>query len=1105
MLQTDEHSLTGQDADGSTTTRRVVHQAERATIPRRIQLLGNFSLFVDDQPVAAFSKPRLQSLLAYLLLHRATPQPRLHLAFLFWPDTSEKQAQTNLRNLLYLLRKSLPEAERCLDFSINTVQWRADAPYWCDVVEFEQAIAQAVRSDNPQARCKALHHAAEFYGGDLLPMLYDDWIAPQRLRLQQEFIATLEQLIVSLIDGQEYNRALAYGQRLLQATPLREESYRTLIRLHELNQDRASALYVYHTCVRVLERELEIEPSPITQALYTQLLQPPEQGSYTMPMAVAATVAVQPAFIGRRREQRYLQTAWMRAAQGQAHLVLIRGEAGIGKTRLAEELLMQVAREGNATARARAYATSGTLAYAPLVEWLQTPILRAGLRQLAPVWQSELTRLLPELLVEEPTLPRPEPLPAGRQRQRLFEAITYALLSVGKPLLLFFDDLQWSEQETLDYLHYLLMRHAQAQLFIVASVQSEALDEDRPVYRWQAGLARHGRLSEIELDLLNRDETTELAAAVAVHALDGEMLQQLYVETAGLPLFVIEAVRARLLAEPGETQESADIRVEDATLPAAVRAVIQTRLAQLTQETRELLGMAAVIGREFTFDVLVRASRLDESSLIRRLDELWRRRMIREQGAAAYDFVHGKLREVAYAALGLLQRKQMHRQVAEALEQIHGADHAPISGQLAFHYEHGGVPTQAVRYYQIAGEIARQLHTNGEALRHYRNAIRLWPSAYPNMASKAELARLYEQMGDIMAIIGEIAATRAAYQQALDLLPSSDVVWRAELLPKLGHVWEREYQYDQALAYYTQAESLLQEQPQRNEQWWQTWLQIQLERMWACYWLNRYEQAEQLAQQLAPVVENTGTPGQRISFFMALGTTLLRRHRFAIATEPVTSCRRALAVSLAWGEPGYIAWSRFGLGFCLLWQGGLDEAEEQMCAALESARQRGDVVHQARCLTYLTVLQRKRGEVTETENHAQRSLAAAKSAHTTEYIGTAHANLAWVSWQRGDSEAVRSHARQALALWDALPKGHSSCAFQWTALTPLMALDLAQDELAGAVTCAHRMLEPSQQALPALLTTRLVQAVTAWDEANPQAARTHLAVALDLARRFAYL
>jgi tetratricopeptide (TPR) repeat protein len=238
---------------------------------------------------------------------------------------------------------------------------------------------------------------------------------------------------------------------------------------------------------------------------------------------------------------------------------------------------------------------------------------------------------------------------------------------------------------------------------------------------------------------------------------------------------------------------------------------------------------------------------------------------------------------------------------------------------------------------------------------------------------------------------------------------------------------------------------------------------------------------------------------------MVLSTIAARRQRYGQSKEWVESNRRALAISLTWNEPGHIAWSRFGLGFALLWNGGLDEAEQQMQAALLTAQQRGDVVHQARCLTYITLVYRRRGNVAEAVSYAQRSLQAAENAHTTEYVGTAHANLAWVAWQRGEQAQAKQHALQAIDLWATLPKAHGSCAFQWTALMPLMALHMAQSEMADAIKCARVLLDPAQQQLPALLSGRLTQAISAYDAADLGAAQTHLTIALDLARRFAYL
>jgi DNA-binding SARP family transcriptional activator len=237
-----------------------------------IRLLGDFSLIYGDEPVAGINTPRLHSLLAFLVLHRDAPQLRQHLAFLFWPDTSEAQARTNLRQLLHQLRHALPDANRFVSADANTVCWRPDAAFQLDVAEFERALAVADASERANDQCAGLERAAQLYCADLLPSCYDDWIIPERKRLHLRYRQTLAQLIDLLEARRDYAAAIRYAQHLLQDDPIDEVGYRDLMRLLALNNDRAGALRVYHTCVAVLQRELGIEPSQPTREAYERLL-----------------------------------------------------------------------------------------------------------------------------------------------------------------------------------------------------------------------------------------------------------------------------------------------------------------------------------------------------------------------------------------------------------------------------------------------------------------------------------------------------------------------------------------------------------------------------------------------------------------------------------------------------------------------------------------------------------------------------------------------------------------------------------------------------------------------------------------------------------------
>ena len=378
-----------------------------------IQLLGNFSLTAGGVPVR-IDQPRLQRLLVYLLLHRHHPRPRQQIAFALWPDTNDEQALKNLRTLLTRLRQSLPDLDRYLDAGTYAIQWRHDAACELDVASFETAHATALEAKQRgqiDTEIAALERAAALYNGDLTPGWYDEWLVPERERLRDLHQAALEQLADLLAQTGRLREALGYAQQLLRADPLHEAAYRLLMQFHLKLDDRASALRVYHTCATTLRNELGVDPSLATHALYLRVLTLDDDPAQ-QPQSVAASVAAvstpgATALVGRQAEWETLHRAWQSAASGRAQVVLISGEAGIGKTRLAEELLAWVERQGAATAVARGYASGGSLAYAPVAEWLPSPSMSANIQQLEGIWRSEVARLLPEVLADRPDLPAP--------------------------------------------------------------------------------------------------------------------------------------------------------------------------------------------------------------------------------------------------------------------------------------------------------------------------------------------------------------------------------------------------------------------------------------------------------------------------------------------------------------------------------------------------------------------------------------------------------------------------------------------------------------------------------------------------------------------------
>src|SRR5262245_48052637 len=195
-----------------------------------IHLLGDFRLSYGD-PVDRVNAPRLQALLAYLVLHRHAPQARQHVAFLLWPDTSEAQARSSLRQLVHTLKRTLPDADQFVHTDAQTLQWLGNAPFGLDVAEFEAALSQAdaaERQGDAQGLRVALEQAIAAYLCGLMPSCYDDWIAPEGERLCQAFTEALERLLLLLESQGEPRADMACAQRLVRHDPLREETYRAL-------------------------------------------------------------------------------------------------------------------------------------------------------------------------------------------------------------------------------------------------------------------------------------------------------------------------------------------------------------------------------------------------------------------------------------------------------------------------------------------------------------------------------------------------------------------------------------------------------------------------------------------------------------------------------------------------------------------------------------------------------------------------------------------------------------------------------------------------------------------------------------------------------------
>ena len=754
-----------------------------------ILLLGTFAVRHGGKLVTGLEAPRVQALLAYLLVHRHGPQSRTEMASRFWPETSEQQARTNLRQLLHHLRNALPQADEFIVSGGSSIQWRVESPFELDIEAFRRAVTLAEEADNLTSRLTSLEKAIDLYGGDLLPGCYDDWILSEREQLEQAYLHALAQAALILEDHRDYEAAIGYAQRLLAHDPLHETTYRRLMRLYALNGERASALRVYHTCSTTLRDELGVEPSEATQDAYHQLLQtqiPDILRSGEAPRQVARQKLV-----GRVREWQAMHKAWQQVETGDTHCVLLEGEAGIGKSRLAEEMLVWAEQQGIPTARTRSYATEGKLAYSPVTEWLRSQSLYNALSSLDSMWLTEVARLLPELRLEFPDLPEPEPMTAGWQRRRFYEALARAFFALKRKIVLLLDDIQWCDQDTLEWLQFLFHFASDANtgkgqagdLMLIGAMRPEEVNDSHEVSRLILEWSAHAQMTVIKVAPLSREDTVTLTKQVAGAELDHNQTEAIYRATEGHPLFVVEMVRTMMdrpddapaLSEtlhfgaPGLPASESDSNM--VALPPKVQAVITARLASLSEHARDLACLAATIGREFTFAVLALASDSDESELVQGLDELWQRRIIREQGSHAYDFSHDSIREAAYAGTSQARRRLLHRRVGHALESAYADQIDSYSSQIASHFEKAGLWLRAIEYYSRAAALVIRVYANTEAVHLWRLALNLLRHLPQTTArEEMELSILIAMGAPLVALQGYHASeVRRVYSRAMAL------------------------------------------------------------------------------------------------------------------------------------------------------------------------------------------------------------------------------------------------------------------------------------------------------------------------------------------------
>ena len=791
-----------------------------------LYLLGAPRLEKDGKPVE-FDTRKALALLAYLAV-TGQSHGRDALAALFWADYDQSRARAALRRTLSVLHKAL--GGEALEITRESIGLLPGGPLWSDVAEFHRLLSEPASHPHTQQeicpRClEALGEAARCYRTDFLAGFtlrdspeFDDWQFFHTETLRRELAGALERLTLGFAASGDYQSAIAHARRRLSLDPLDEPAHRQLMQLYAASGQHAAALRQYRECARLLGEELGVQPMDETLRLYKAIKEQRSlAGAASEPTHFAQTqivVSAAPAapplparspsplpLVGRVQELATMQRLYD-GMHTRGHFLVVEGEAGIGKTRLADEFVSRARLRGASVITARCYSGESYLAYAPFIDSLRGGLHAAPTDWHQPLqahWIVEAARLLPELGRLRADLPSATPLNSPGAQTRFFEGVCQVLLALcagALPGVLLVDDLEWADEASLDLLTYLVRRLHGRRLFVLAVWRSEDLPSVHRLRRLLAETLRDGFGSAVQLARLDPASVRELARTVAAGlGLASETLaNRLYEETEGLPFFISEYLAA--LPESARDLES------DWSMPQGVRDILRSRLEAVDEAGLQLLQTAAVIGRSFDFDTLLSASGRSEDETASTLETLVTRGLIRDvepaRGATAgdpvqqliYDFSHEKMRALVYAEISQGRRRLLHQRVAEGLlRHAHGQPGLRrIAAQAAYHFRQGGHLEEAAEYSKLAGEHARALFANAEALTHFQVALAL---GHPNFLE------LEEAIGDLYTLSGDYTAALTSYQTALRHSQAS-VQEIGRLHHKMGDVYHRQGEWDLA-------------------------------------------------------------------------------------------------------------------------------------------------------------------------------------------------------------------------------------------------------------------------------------------------------------------
>jgi DNA-binding SARP family transcriptional activator/tetratricopeptide (TPR) repeat protein len=660
----------------------------------RIQLCGPLVVELDERRVEGALPSRQGRLLfSYLALNAERSVRREELIDCLWPERPPADPSAALNTLVSRLRRAVGAG-----VVEGTGELRLVLPPGAeiDVRVAAEALrrAQAAASDGVWQRAWGPTHAAlAIARRGLLPGVEASWVDRHRRELEDLEFAALE-LVAAIglgLGGAELAAADRASAELVERAPFRESGYRLRMDVLAARGNVAEALRTYEQLRRLLAEELGSTPSPELVTLHARLLRgEPVAGNKIAPPRRSPSRAGSAAFVGRSRELDELDRALGNAQSGSRRLVLLSGEPGIGKTRLAQEVAARAEAAGAAVFWGRCSEGDGAPPF-----WPWTEVLRAmsdrmrpeQLRRALGAGAGDLAQLGPELAELVPGPAAPQPLDPEAARFRLYDSLSrfLARLAAIQPLVFVFDDLHWADAPSLGAVGFLAGRLDEAAILVIGTYRDA--DVGAPLAELLADLAREPLVSRLELTGLKEGELSDLIEDATGVPPGQPVVAALHRRTEGNPFFASEIVRLLQSESSGDLRSGETARLLQHKMPAGVRDVLRRRLGKLPEQSLDVLSCAAVIGERFELPLLAQVSALDEERVLDLLDAPARAGIVSAspQGPGSYGFSHALIRETLYAELSAARRPRLHLQVGEALERLAKLDPDKVS-ELAYHF-----------------------------------------------------------------------------------------------------------------------------------------------------------------------------------------------------------------------------------------------------------------------------------------------------------------------------------------------------------------------------------------------------------------------------------